>query len=214
MNLVYQYYIGELPMYARLSSASFSKYASRCGAEYKLDLHPFLPEDDEFGIDYTKYYEKVRLFLDPAFDAYEHVLYTDTDVLVKRYGKNIFNIPYEDVMAIEGSQIKCGPWDTHFNSGVMLLSKKTRLMGRRNFQDWKSWVRDRLHLPYIEQLDECYLNDMFREWLNVTPLGLNWNTWYRERDTIPKDTIRFMHFSNWDKDYMIADLFDSYGDLN
>jgi len=73
--LIYQYWSGDMPAYATLSPRMMRAYAERIGAEYRFDQDP-----DFFRFKYAQYYHALRPVHDPAFDAYDQVLFVDMDV--------------------------------------------------------------------------------------------------------------------------------------
>ena len=75
-RLIYQYWSGEMPIYAQVSKDLFTTYAEKCGAEYRFDQDPQF-----FKSKYSQYYNALRPIFDPAFHHYDQVLFVDMDVV-------------------------------------------------------------------------------------------------------------------------------------
>ena len=116
-NLVFQYHlpangVGKLPHYeneegipdwAIRSNEYFQRYAETHGADYLLGTERTVDCD-------SNYFEICRVFLDPAFDQYDQVLYVDLDVMPKNMDANIFAL--EGNYHIRGWSEKKLPWMT------------------------------------------------------------------------------------------------------
>lgn len=77
-TLIYQFWKGEVPAYARLSSRLFREYAERHGADYHFEENPQF-----FNGKYSEYYHALRPVWDNDFTAYDRVIYVDADVFPK-----------------------------------------------------------------------------------------------------------------------------------
>lgn len=77
-TLIYQFWKGTVPAYARLSSRLFAEYAQRHGADYRFDENP-----DFFQGKYSEYYHALRPIYDDVFLAYDRVIFVDCDVYPK-----------------------------------------------------------------------------------------------------------------------------------
>ena len=77
-TLIYQFWKGEVPDYARLSRRLFRDYADRHGADYFFEENPTF-----FTGKYAEYYHAVRPVWDPDFHNYDRVIYVDADVFPK-----------------------------------------------------------------------------------------------------------------------------------
>lgn len=77
-TLIYQFWKGSVPAYARLSARLFADYAKRHGADYRFDENP-----DFFKGKYSEYYHALRPIYDDSFLAYDRVIFVDCDVYPK-----------------------------------------------------------------------------------------------------------------------------------
>ena len=73
--LVYQYWSGEAPPYARLSQRLFRDYARTHGLEYRFDDNPTF-----FRGRYSEYFHVLRPLYDTWFHQFDRVLYLDMDM--------------------------------------------------------------------------------------------------------------------------------------
>jgi hypothetical protein len=94
MNLVYQYWDGEVKESCLAGVEAMKAYAERIGAEYIFDDNPnFLRK--HFGYDfgnYSPHYGAFKPIFDESFDKYDKVLFADTDVFpVDGLTTNIFD---------------------------------------------------------------------------------------------------------------------------
>ena len=92
MNLVFQYFIGgEVPEYAKISRFSFTEYADKLGHEYFFTDKEFLQEEQYDGLELgRKYFDIIRIYMDPFFDQYDQVLFVDADVIAHPNAPDIF----------------------------------------------------------------------------------------------------------------------------
>lgn len=74
--LIYQYWSGDIPVYAKLGQRLMLAYANRIGAEYRFDHNPnFFPKK------YAQYYSALRPVFDEEFHKYDKVLFVDMDIM-------------------------------------------------------------------------------------------------------------------------------------
>lgn len=74
-TLIYQYWTGTTPLYAKVSSQMFRAYAEQIGAEYRFDENP-----DFFSGRFGRYFNALRPIYDTDFHTYDRVLFVDMDV--------------------------------------------------------------------------------------------------------------------------------------
>jgi hypothetical protein len=100
-NLVWQYFIGKKPPeYVSCSWDSFRRYAKRHNLEHITSTDQYIQEydkDDENHKLAIRYFEILRLIYDPQFDAYDNILYVDSDVIAVPDAPNIFDIECKHV---------------------------------------------------------------------------------------------------------------------
>lgn len=90
-NLVFQYYVGNIPAWAKASATLCSNYAKKFGVEHQFHT------DSKFSD--NPYYESLRLLYDESFDEYDHILYLDADI-APNTKENIFDYTVADVGAV------------------------------------------------------------------------------------------------------------------
>lgn len=74
-NLIYQFWYGQIPPYAKLSGRRVGKYAEHVGAEHRIDLNsPFFQGPN------ANYMNCLRPIYDRAFEDYDNVLFLDMDI--------------------------------------------------------------------------------------------------------------------------------------
>lgn len=94
MNLIYQYWDGEVRESCLAGVNAMKKYAETIGAEYIFEDNPrFL--NKHFGYDfgnYSPHYGAFKPIFDESFDKYDKILFVDTDVFpVEELETNIFD---------------------------------------------------------------------------------------------------------------------------
>lgn len=94
MNVIYQYWDGQVRESARAGVEAMKEYAERIGAEYIFEENPqFLRTF--FGYDfagYSPHYGAFKPIFDASFDKYDKVLFCDTDVFpIEGLEENIFD---------------------------------------------------------------------------------------------------------------------------
>lgn len=188
MNLLYQYWTGDLPLYAKLSSEAFKKYADSIGAEYRFDHNPnFIKANN------SAYYNAFRPLHDEEFHQYNNVLYLDMDVFpVDKELPNIFDQQIDGVgMCQEPHQPELRSRETGrissvndekwalalkkwnitlprdekerllvFNSGVVLYSQQAMKLAKKHFIPFNEYQSHILSqgLDRFYALDQNYLH--------------------------------------------------------
>lgn len=96
-TLIYQYWRGELPLYAQISKKMFETYAREIGADYLFDKDP-----EFFPPKYANYYHSLRPVFDDKFHEYDKILYVDMDILIsQKLEANVFDIELEHIAMVE-----------------------------------------------------------------------------------------------------------------
>lgn len=100
-TLIYQYWLGERPLYGEVSQQMFQEYARLTGSDYRYDSNP-----SYFKGKYGVYYHALRPLFDEEFHQYDRVLYVDMDVYTaKGLTENIFELDFPYIaMAQEPDQ--------------------------------------------------------------------------------------------------------------
>lgn len=73
-HCIYQHWDGPMPQGEVAGSAAMSQYAARIGTEYRFD------RDAGYFPGVKPAYGRFRILHDPSFEAFDHVMYADTDV--------------------------------------------------------------------------------------------------------------------------------------
>lgn len=186
-TLIYQFWKGEIPSYASLSSSLFKAYAQQHGADYRFDENP-----DFFKGKYSEYYHALRPIYDDSFLQYDRVIYIDADVYPKKTASaDILTCPVEHIGMVEElaseirddrpkwlndgnddrwAMVSSGIFKSKlprsedekpriFNSGVIVYSREGLIAARRNFPNITAYsAAMRLaFLPRFYRLDQNYL---------------------------------------------------------
>jgi len=89
MNLIYQYWNGNVRPSARAGVDNMKEYAKRIGAEYRFDENPNYFTG--LNPNAAKYYDCFRPVFDEEFHKYDNVMFADTDVFaVDGLEENVF----------------------------------------------------------------------------------------------------------------------------
>ena len=236
-NLIVQYYIGdEVPEWAQMSSQLFQRYAEKHGAEYEFKTDFEYCKNHYFEnlkvvyLDKYEQYDKI-LYVDVdvipenmnenIFDVkiddiglvpeYRHA---DMDApplfatpnyqnLYKNSAK-MFEVPIRKPKTVNAPYLM-------MNSGVILWSKKGRLIARKKFVNWNAWYDKLSKVNHQICLDQPFINGQVTKHLKYTELPLKWNHFPRFRfyeGRVPKD-INFIHYTGGKKK-LIKEL---HGDL-
>jgi len=95
MNLIYQYWDGELPPGGEVSRKLFEAYADKIGADYLYEHNTKWVTGYGRG---SHFYGHFKLVHDTAFDKYENILYVDMDIYpVDGLADNIFEDMHGDI---------------------------------------------------------------------------------------------------------------------
>lgn len=110
-NLIFQYYIPyesfdkdmggvNMPEWAKAGQRSAMAYAKLCGAEYHFETKRYFTHLDPR-------LDSLRIFYDPFFEQYDHVLCLDLDMLIATR-ENIFEKKIEDVAMVHELGVHTG----------------------------------------------------------------------------------------------------------
>lgn len=195
-NLVWQYHIDTKRSYdgphrkkvTMASAATVAFYAMECEAEYRLATHSRWWVNGYHG---GPAMERFQL-LDEEFDAYDYILYIDTDILVSPDAPNIFSA-YEgcsiaginQMQSRDRDQLQAG-WlrndfprsekyrDNYVNGAILLMSREFRqyLRGVFSIEDIQEdkgthWDRDGREVRW-----PVYDQSMVSYWLAMSPYSL------------------------------------------
>lgn len=94
MNLIYQYWDGDVRESCSAGVENMRAYAKSVGAEYIFDKNTHFIRN-HFGYDFGKYsphYGAFKPIFDSSFDKYDKVMFVDTDVFAKyNLDENVFD---------------------------------------------------------------------------------------------------------------------------
>jgi hypothetical protein len=205
MNAIYQFWSGEVPHYATVSSRHMKKYANDIGADYVVNYNKNVIKEK-----FSEYYNCFAPLFDNSFDKYENVLFCDMDVFpVDGLLKNIF-LESVDKFGIVAEERKIkirynrtsgsitGKNDERwasklkqelglvlprnnenqlriFNSGVVLYTREGIEFARKNWQSIKQYQDTIKELPTFYKLDQNYLGAMLSH-STFTVLDDIWNS--------------------------------------
>lgn len=218
-NLIYQFWQGNPPYYAKVSSNQIKEYANYIGVDYRCDINkPFFN-----GVN-SNYMNCLRPIHDPDFEKYDKVLFLDMDIFLKEKNKeNIFDLNIDGIgMVQEVSQLELREKSTSsintnndkawaksvknnfninvpidsknrpliYNSGVVMYSKESRIQAR----EWITYQNYRnalIGMDRFYQLDQNYLGAVvFSNKTKFTELDKKWNSQvYYIGNNKPRDVI-------------------------
>lgn len=186
--LIYQYWTGNVPFYARESSTAIENYARYVGAEYRFDHNP-----KPISSKNAEYLNAFRAVYDDAFHEYDKVLFLDMDIFpTESIRDNIFEQEIDDIgiceelhqpelrqkMRVAGisseadnnwaKQLKQHwdidhPRDTKgrcrvFNSGVVMYTQEGMKKAKDTFINFSEYTQKINGLSRFYVLDQNYLN--------------------------------------------------------
>ena len=206
MNLIYQFWSGKVPFYARESSKAIKAYADMVGAEYRFDDNP-----KPLNVPNAEYLNCFRPLLDESFLKYDKVLFLDMDIFPREgIAENIFDVPVKGIGICEEPQqpdlreTASGPinskadnawakilktrWNIDhprdekgrcrvFNSGVVMYTREGIEQAKKHFIDFKQYTHAMAGLNRFYALDQNYLNaNLFSDKIDWTIMSTDWNT--------------------------------------
>ena len=168
MNLIYQYFDGDITPEVEAGVHLMTEYAKTVGVEYMFEHNTdFLQTHYQYTTgnriqNNDVYFGSLKPLLDPRFDQYDKILYADVDVLpIEGLTDNIFDELTGEVGVVEETfhdripptkLKKLKEWkeevavvDVSFNSGVVLYSKQIREKARNWFDlpKYVEWMIDK-----------------------------------------------------------------------
>lgn len=188
-----------------ISKKSIVEYASNIGVMhiYDNDYYDLVKKSDH---QFKHLFNWLRIIYDPYFDNFDNVLFLDADVVVNKNADNIFDeiesgadiLGCQEYKEYNGSEnrkdseyvksilqinevpiILYNGHVRHINSGVMVFTKKGRMLARENFEDFSDYYYKELYpLPghNFLFLDEFYLSCMLNKFnFNVQVIDHKWN---------------------------------------
>lgn len=205
-NLIYQYWSGSVPFYARESSKQIKEYAKVIGAEYRFDDNP-----KPLSIPNSEYLNCFRPVFDESFHEYDNVLFLDMDIFPREnVTENIFNVSVngigicEEIHQPKLRQTASGPINSKadnrwaeilktdwniihprddkgrcrvFNSGVVMYTQEGMTQARKHFIDVKKYIKSMSGMNRFYMLDQNYLNaNLFSNKINWSVMPVEWNT--------------------------------------
>lgn len=218
-NLIYQFWNGNMPYYAKVSAQEIKKYADYIGADHRVDINkPFM------NIANSSYMNCLLPIYDSYFAKYDNVLFLDMDIFPTDMNRS--NIFEQDVKGIgmvreplqpELREQSKGPinsftdkmWATRarskfgiqvpvdeqdrplvFNSGVVYYTAEAR----ENAKEWvqyNQYVEAVSHLNRFYHLDQNYLGMMVHSGkTEFTEMDIKWNSQvHYTGDKTPRDVI-------------------------
>lgn len=222
-NLIYQFYTGNVPYYAKVSKKLFEQYAERIGADYICDFNkPFVNSAN------GHYHNCFRPILDTSLDKYDNILFCDMDVFpVEDTTDSIFDQQINNIGIVEETQTPAIRYTNTegntskqreeiwgsiveknfsgrllrddenrlrvFNSGVVVYTRAGIELARNNWCDLNKYQSMITSLPRFYMLDQNYLGAM----LSFTPFTILERKWNAQ-----------IHYIG-DKNKTPRDLYDS-----
>jgi len=206
MNLIYQFWTGNVPFYARESSKAIQAYAEMVGAEYRFDDNP-----KKLNVPNAEYLNCFRPILDESFHKYEKVLFLDMDIFPREgITENIFDLTVNGIGICEEPQqpdlresasgainskadnrwaeLLKKHWGIEhprdakgrcrvFNSGVVMYTQEAMKSARNKFIDFNEYTAAMSGMHRFYALDQNYLcANLFGNKVNWTVMPTDWNT--------------------------------------
>ena len=137
-NLIYQFWNGNVPYYAKCSSSMMKSYADYVGAEYRVDYNSSYVKSGS-----PEYMNCFRPIHDISFHEYDNVLFLDMDIFpVENIKDNIFEVNHNGIAVAQ----EIGMPEIRYNS-------TGRISGRED-EKWTS-NKYRRYLWRRKRLKEC-----------------------------------------------------------
>lgn len=205
-NLIYQFWSGDVPYYAKASAEKIKEYSKYVGAEHKVYLN-----DDFVKTKNSHYHNCFRPILDTSFHEYDNVLFLDMDIFpVENIKDNIFETEVNGIGMVEewhqpelrynSSGPICGSNDeewarrlkTHynielprnekkqlkvFNSGAVYYTQEALQIAYEKFPELNDYQNKMQGMNRFYSLDQNYLGAMaFLKHTEFTQLDNKWNS--------------------------------------
>ena len=206
MNLIYQFWTGNVPFYAKESSKAIQAYAEMVGAEYRFDDNP-----KRLNVPNAEYLNCFRPILDTSFHKYDKVLFLDMDIFPREnITENIFDLDVKGIGICEEPQQPelrekstlpinskaDNRWadllKTHwgiehprdekgrcrvFNSGVVMYTQEAMKTAEQKFIGFNQYTHAMAGMHRFYHLDQNYLNaNLFGNKVDWTIMPTDWNT--------------------------------------
>tara|TARA_R110002074_G_scaffold34536_1_gene94984 strand:- start:868 stop:1650 length:783 start_codon:yes stop_codon:yes gene_type:complete len=205
-NLIYQFWSGDIPYYAKFSAKKIKEYAEYIGADYKVYFN-----EDFIKTSNRSYWNCFRPILDTTFHVYDNVLFLDMDIFpVENIKENIFEsevngigmveewhqpkIRYNSTGAISG--LNDEEWAKRlkkhynidlprnkksqlkvFNSGVVYYTKEALDFAYNNWPDLNDFQSVMQGMPQFYYLDQNVIGGLaFLKNSKFTQLDNKWNS--------------------------------------
>lgn len=204
-NLIYQFWQGRVPYYARRSSELVRQYAKKIGADYRFD-----DNTSYFTGAHSEYNNALRPIYDEEFHKYDNVLFLDMDIFpTENASENIFDQDVKGIGIVEETQqlemrldnsspintnndkvwakIVKDTWGVEvptdeqgrvrcYNTGVVYYTKEALISAKENWFSTEEYIRKVSGLPNFYQLDQNYLGTtLFLGYTDFTQLPRKWN---------------------------------------
>lgn len=218
-NLIYQFWQGNPPYYAKASSINIKAYADYVGADYRCDINkPFLNSVN------ANYMNCLRPIYDKAFEDYDKVLFLDMDIFTTEKSKeNIFDLDVngigmvQETLQLDLREKSASTINTHndkvwaqtvknkfaidvpidsknrpliYNSGVVMYTASARVQARE-WINYEDYRKSLSNMDRFYQLDQNYLGAVvFSGKTEFTELDVKWNSQiYYTGNKQPRDVI-------------------------
>lgn len=189
-NLIYQFWNGEVPYYAKVSSKMIKSYADYIGADYRFDNNDNFVNDGHS----SEYMNCFRPIHDTSFHDYDNVLFLDMDIFpVENIKENIFEfenkgiamaseigmprIRYKNTGRITAKTEEAWAKKLHekynitlprdhkkrllvYNSGVVLYTQDSLVKAKSEFKSISDYQSIVVGMNRFYSLDQNYLHAM------------------------------------------------------
>jgi len=204
-NLIYQFWQGQVPYYARKSSQFIKQYADKIGADYRFDENP-----NYFKGTHSQYNNALRPIHDEEFHKYDNVLFLDMDIFpTENISENIFEQGVKGIGIVEETQqlvlranssgninaiqdnrwaqIVKNKWNIDvprdekqgvkvWNTGVVYYTREALIAAKETWFSTEEYINTTSNLPSFYQIDQNYLGaTMFLGHTEFTELPRKWN---------------------------------------
>jgi hypothetical protein len=178
-NIILQHYTGEMGELEHLSVANISRYADKCGADYKLVL------GNVFSPELSPEFQKLFI-LDACWDNYDNVAMFDIDMF-ERNGQteNVFDVPgvgiYDDVQEVLHKGIYSNfPFMSsmetpYWGGAIYKMDKKMRKRMRRPLRSVVTVdTLKKFSRAYFDEGSMHHLAFLSHEEFSILPDGYKW----------------------------------------
>jgi hypothetical protein len=205
-NLIYQFWTGDIPYYAKKSAHAMRMYAEYVGAD-----HTVLYNAKDIGVGNSHYHNCFHPIHDESFWEYDNVLFCDMDIFpVEKYKDNIFEEYNRGIGMVEewhqpeiryaASGGICGKNDEEwasrlkkryninlprdemgrlrvYNSGVVVYNNKSLELAKKHWPTIDEYQSLMTGLDRFYSLDQNYLGAMaFLGHTEFSEMDIKWNS--------------------------------------